>query len=278
MTRRTQAFTLIELLVVISIIALLIGILLPALGAARESARTMSCLSNLRSIGLAHQIYGVDNKGFIVPYSQLPEVSGQNWQLWFEDLAETMISAKRDSDGNRDEFMRETFACAAFDIERGEQAGGGTSKIGYGMNLYLHENSIYPTVPNNYRRGYRPVPTLAESGTGTWDDPYITGFWKYESIPNQSGWIVNGDSFEQHLKIYRSGSYIYFERYPNDEIVRWRSGEPDRHGQGEGSERANYVFIDGHASTLEKTEALFTIADPLNKLDYRDGSTIFGGN
>lgn len=50
-------FTLIELLVVIAIIALLVGILLPALGAARESARSMRCLANARSMSLATQIY-----------------------------------------------------------------------------------------------------------------------------------------------------------------------------------------------------------------------------
>ncbi|MEM0914651.1 MAG: prepilin-type N-terminal cleavage/methylation domain-containing protein [Planctomycetota bacterium] len=66
MKRHNQAFTLIELLVVISIIALLIGILLPTLGAARESARNSQCLSQLRQISIASTNYSVDNDGYLV--------------------------------------------------------------------------------------------------------------------------------------------------------------------------------------------------------------------
>lgn len=69
-----RAFTLIELLVVISVIALLIGILLPALSSARDAARGVACLSNQRQIGLAVQVYGNEYKGD-VPLSYLGSVN-----------------------------------------------------------------------------------------------------------------------------------------------------------------------------------------------------------
>ena len=57
------SFTLIELLVVISIIALLIALLLPALGVARETARASTCMSQLKNFGIATAVYANDNEG-----------------------------------------------------------------------------------------------------------------------------------------------------------------------------------------------------------------------
>jgi prepilin-type N-terminal cleavage/methylation domain-containing protein/prepilin-type processing-associated H-X9-DG protein len=59
--RSRRAFTLVELLVVIGIIAVLVGILLPTMGRARESARRTACLSNLRQVHAVFAMYAIEN-------------------------------------------------------------------------------------------------------------------------------------------------------------------------------------------------------------------------
>ena len=71
---RARAFTLIELLVVISIVALLVGIITPALGRARDTARNVRCLNNLKALGTAMSLYMDQRDG-----RTLPRVRAVNW-------------------------------------------------------------------------------------------------------------------------------------------------------------------------------------------------------
>ncbi len=82
--RKITAFTLIELLVVISIIVLLMGILLPYLGQAREQSRRAACMANLRSIGQSIYIYANDNDDKLIPGD-----CSVAWDIWGQKTGES---------------------------------------------------------------------------------------------------------------------------------------------------------------------------------------------
>lgn len=85
--RRRRMFTLIELLVVIAIIAILAGMLLPALNRARSSARSLKCKGIMKELGTLHNLYSQDYDGYIVP----TRTSYRDWQVLLGALAPSIF-------------------------------------------------------------------------------------------------------------------------------------------------------------------------------------------
>ena len=266
-----KAFTLIELLVVISIIALLIAILLPALNSARESAKSVQCMSNLKQYGIAHAAYQAENDGVIVPpdaaYADMPRawvVLGRRPAqevMWPELLGEYMTDEVGGSGGpnDRPEFVKEQFICPAYGPERDFR----NVKFSYGQNTYLYPFSSKTDARRNLE--YRPA---MSDYNGTPDKSGLGPYLKIDQVTDASDRIVTADSGGYAIRvdprsIMPGGKTFFRKRAENNAsyvLEPWKVGDPDRHSKSQ--QVANYLYLDGHANTLEKELAAKALRDP----------------
>ncbi len=131
--RHEPGFTLIELLVVVAIIALLISILLPSLGKAREKAKCAKCLSNLRQLGLAAFMYQGENNGFF-PMAAGTQHHPEDYLWW-----QTTYTDQDRNSGALVPYMGGTFNKKAFicPSDPGTRTSTTASPFSYSANCWI---------------------------------------------------------------------------------------------------------------------------------------------
>ena len=226
--RRKHAFTLIELLVVISIIAILISILLPALGQARKVANSMKCLSILRQIQMTNHMYADQYNEWHLPAYR--KVNGSSMQ-WTKNPAFGQVM-----NINADGEAQGSIVCplASYALNHPQPNGLIKFQLAYGSNvtgLTLDSGgSILHHIGYKRTDILTPVSKLSYADSVDW--------W----IRDTSGWKYAGETGND-------GSYNF--------VIAFRHNNS-----------SNISFFDGHASTVprENIDNAVLAADELAKL------------
>ena len=260
-----QAFTLVELLVVIGIIAILVGILLPTLGRARASARSVQCMSNLRQMGQAMQMYVNANKGSLPFGEYVPNYNGALSTRWFAVLQNTLNSRygitfnDAQQSGSHGAKLRELFICP-------DAPGNSVNAANGGAIQYMAHPRLMPVHPwSGGPLGDKPLPyklskvrQSAEIGL-IWDAPLMpatTGdFWKVKYDSGVANHVDYGALWGPRFLL--NTNYAAGGVSPDDSVDMRAldGGRPNSDSEGNAQNirfrhikdtRANVLMVDGH--------------------------------
>ncbi len=267
-TPEPRGFTLIELLVVISIIALLVGILLPALGAARQSAQSIVCMSNNRQLGTASMTYTVDNKEHYVRYRDVwspgnyPGTSMGSW--WSAQLfnlgympdkngftCPSLDSNKQILDADPEQPQQEAWAFTEFGMNS-SNIGVVQRQNGFNASLYSYAGTV-PTGPSKGAAAQLAISARVSDITTT--STMINYADSVEITKQPIGGVLTD--------IIRGSGFIF--DYPHNNASQRYGRVHPRHKLS-----AGITFADGHTESLKLTAG--------DKDPYTDRLEMYGTN
>lgn len=153
-------FSLIELLVAIAIIAVLMGMLFPAIGAVRSSALAAKCKSNLRQIAMAHIAYATDSNGALPPSTFVPTGVGTTQRPWYVSIGSYLDrndAPNNNYQANNARVVNLQVMCPVFIKEYPFLMSGQNNCKGYVRNAFLL-SSASNAGASDYRNNASPTP------------------------------------------------------------------------------------------------------------------------